>query len=503
MNRRLALVTALTATLGLISCSTSSGTPSSSTSARSTITVGSTLEPPTLDPTKSSAAAIPEVLRDNVLQGLVRLDDGGNVQPQLATSWDLSANNTVYTFHLVTGATWHDGSPFTAKDVVFTLMHDADPATNHPFKAQFKVIDSVTAPDDHTVKVALKQYSANFLFDLGLGEGVVYQQKNLSQLASDPIGTGPFRFDHWVHGDSITLLRYDGYWRSKARVQKVVFKYITDANAMNNALLSNDLDVISRVTGPEQLPAFVGNSKYKVFQGLSTSKVIISLNNSDGALADLRVRQAISFAIDRKAVIDGSQSGYGVPIGTHAVPGDPYYVDLTGVYAHDPAKARQLLAEAGHASDLSFTLTLPPPPYAQRGGEIIASELEAVGIKVNLVSVDFPRWLSDVFGNGQFDMTIIAHVEPRDIAQFGNPQYYWHYDSPAVQQLLKQADAEPDASTRNQLYQQVEHQITADAVDVWLYVLPSLAVTRSDVAGYPKNRLMSGIDMSGVYVTSS
>lgn len=502
MSRRIVLAGMVLVSMVAGGCSSTSTGSSSSTSARSTITVGSTLEPPTLDPTKSSAAAIPEVLRDNVLLGLVRLDDGGNIQPQLASSWDLSPDNTTYTFHLVPTATWQDGSAFTAADVVFTLNHDADPATNHPFKAQFAVIASTQAVDTHTVQVKLKQYSATFLFDLALGEGVIYQQKNLSQLATHPIGTGPFEFGNWVHGDSITLTRYDGYWGTKARVQKVVFKYITDPNAMNNALLSNAIDVISRVSGPEQLPAFIGNPKYDVLQGQTTTKVIMTMNNTSGALSDVRVRQAISFAVDRKAVIDGAQSGYGLPIGTHAAPADPYYVDLTGVYAYSPTKAKALLAAAGHANDLSFTLTLPPPSYAQRGGEIIASELQAVGIKVTTVNVDFTRWLSDVFTAGKFDLTIIGHVEPRDLYQYGNTSYYWHYDNPQVQQLLAQADAQPDATKRNQLYQQVERQITTDAVNVWLFDLPSLAVTRSDIVGYQKNRLMSGIDMSGVYVSS-
>lgn len=500
MIQRRALAATLIASLLLVACG-SSGTNGTTptTSARPTISVGSTLEPPTLDPTKSSAAAIPEVLRDNVLQGLVRLDDAGQVQPQLATKWDLSSDGTVYTFHLVTNAKWHDGTPFTASDVVFAFTHDADPATTHPFAAQFAPMASVSAVDTHTVKVTLKQFSANWLYDMALGAGVIYEQKNLPTLATDPIGTGPFKFDHWVRGDSITLVRNDAYWGTKPLVQKVVFKYITDPNAMNNALTAGDIDIISRVSGPEQLTSFKSNPKFNVIQGTTATKVIMAMNNTDGALADVRVRQAISYAIDRKAVIDGAQSGYGVPLGSHSVPGDPWYVDLTGVYPYNPTKAKELLAASGHATGLSFTLTLPPPSYAQRSGQIIADELKAVGINIKIQSVEFPAWLSGAF-KGKFDLTIIGHVEPRDIYQFGNTAYYWHYNNAQVQAWLKQADAQPDASQRNALYEKVERQITSDAVDAWLFVLPSLAVTKSDIVGYQKNRLMPSIDMSDVYV---
>ncbi len=131
--------------------------------------------------------------------------------------------------------------------------------------------------------------------------------------------------------------------------------------------------------------------------GTTEGKTILALNNARKPFDDIRVRRALAYAIDRKALIDGAQSGYGKPIGSHYVPTDPGYVDLTGVYPYDPAKAKALLAEAGVKPGTEITIMLPPPTYARRGGEVIAAMLEQVGIKAKLVPIEWAQWLDQVF----------------------------------------------------------------------------------------------------------
>jgi peptide/nickel transport system substrate-binding protein len=507
---RLALI--LTAWLALAACSGghSGSSTSSPTSTKSSIVVGVTQEPTTLDVTAQATAAIAEDLRDNVYEGLVRVDPSGKVVPQLAKSWDISNDGKVFTFHLAT-AKFHDGSPFTADDVKFSYDRARVPTTVpvNPHVDYWAPVQSVDVVDEHTVKVTLNAFSDGFLFHMGSGSASIVSKNTklatttppATNLATNPMGTGPFKFESWNRGNSLTLVRNEDYWGTKAPLQKVTFKYITDPNAMNNALLAGDIDVIAGVTGPEQLGSFSTNASFKVQEGKPTGKIMVAMNNAAGPTKDLRVRQAISYAIDRKAFIDGIQQGHAVPIGSHAVPNDsePYYVDLTGAYKQDKQKAKDLLTQAGYPNGLTLRISLIPFAYARRGGDILASQLQDVGIKLDVQNVEFPLWLDQTFTKHNYDLTIINHVEARDIGNYGNPKYYWGYDSPQVKTLLAQADAEQDTKKRNDLYGQVERQITNDAVNAWLMSPNSLGVIRSNLHGYPPSRVAASIYLGAAY----
>ena len=507
---RLALILMALVAAAACAAGSSSSTSGPHTSTRSSITVGVTQEPTTLDVTAQATAAIAEDLRDNVYEGLVRTDPTGRVVPQLAKSWDVSSDGKVFTFHLVT-AKFHNGSPFTAADVKFSYDRARDPGTvpANPHRDYWAPVQSVDVVDDHTVKVTLLQFSDSFLFHMAQGSAAIVPRTThlvstsppATDLATAPVGTGPFKFLSWNRGDSLTLVRSDDYWGPRALLQRVVFKYITDPNAMNNALLAGDIDVISGVTGPEQLGSFTSNAGFKVLEGKPTGKIMVAMNNAAGPTKDQKVRQAISYAIDRKAFIDGIEQGHAVPIGSHAVPNDsePYYVDLTGVYKQDKQKARQLLAEAGYPNGLTLRASLIPFAYARRGGDILASQLQDVGIKLQIANVEFPLWLDQVFTKHNYDLTIINHVEPRDIGNYGNPKYYWGYDNSQVAALLQQADAEQNASRRNDLYSQVQRQVTGDAVNAWLMSPNSLAVIKANLHGYPQSRVSPSIYLGATY----
>lgn len=497
MKTRLLVIVVLMAVL-MAACAQPKKAPTTPTvSPEPKVVLGTTLEPATLDLTSTSQAAIPEVLLYNVLQGLVRIDNEGNIKPLLASSYDVSDDGKTYTFKL-RKANFHDGSPMTAKDVVFTFNRHRAPESKHPFKTQFDPVENVEAVDDSTVRVTLKQFSANWLFNMALGAGVILSEATIGQIAEKPIGTGPFKFDTWTRGDNIRLVRNADYWGKRPPLEEVIFKYIPDPNAMNNALLAGDIDAVSRITAPELLEALKADQRFKVVEGLTNGEVILTMNNTKGSLKDPKVRQAITQAIDRKGLVDAAYGGYGTLIGSHVPPSDPWYVDLTKTNPYDPEKAKQLLKDAGLAEGFTLNLHLPPPSYARRSGEVVAGQLAAVGIKTNIQNVEFPQWLEKVFRGGDFDLTIVAHVEPRDITQYGNAAFYWHYDNAEVRQLLLDADKEPDEKKRNTLYAQVQRKIAQDAVNVWLFLLPEIAVMNKGITGYKENRISFSIDMSEV-----
>src|SRR5215470_6228075 len=464
--RLMRLAAVISVLLAVAACSAASA-PISSTraSSRSTIVVGVTQEPTTMDVTAQATAAIAEDLRDNLYEGLVRTDPTGKIVPQLARSWELSPDGKVYTFHLVT-ASFHDGSSFTADDVKFSYDRAMDPKTvpANPHIDYWAPVQSVDVVDTHTVKVTLKQFSDGFLFHMGQGSAAIIPKGThlaatsppATNLATNPVGTGPFKFESWNRGASLTLVRNERYWGPKAPLLKVIFKYISDPNAMNNALLAGDIDVVSGVTGPEQLGSFLNNASFKVLEGKPTGKIMVAMNNAAGPTKDIRVRQA-------------------------------------------KARARQLLTEAGYPNGLTLRASLIPFAYARRGGDILASQLADVGIKLQPENVEFPLWLDQTFTKHNYDLTIINHVEPRDIGNYGNPKYYWGYDNPQVGQLLKQADGEQDQIKRNDLYAQVERQITSDAVNAWIMSPNSLAVIKSNLHSYPQSRVAPSIYLGAAY----
>ncbi|MEL7416950.1 MAG: ABC transporter substrate-binding protein, partial [Pseudomonadota bacterium] len=163
---------------------------------------------------------------------------------------------------------------------------------------------------------------------------------------------------------------------------------------------------------------------------------ILSTNNKMPPFDNLKVRQALAHAINRQEIIDGAMFGYGTPIGTHFAPHNPAYMDLTALSGYDPEKAKALLAEAGFADGFTTTLKLPPPSYARRGGEIIASQLRAVGIETEISNLEWAQWLEEVFRGKDFGLTIVSHTEPMDIGIYARDDYYFQYESDEFKQLI-------------------------------------------------------------------
>ncbi|GIJ30077.1 peptide ABC transporter substrate-binding protein [Micromonospora qiuiae] len=489
----------LATALALTACS--GGGDSNTTkgdSGSGTVTLGAYLEPVSLDLTAEAGAAIPQVLLYNVYEGLVRQDaDTGEVKPLLANEWAVSDDGTEYTFTLRDGVTFHDGQKLTAQDVVWSFKRVTEEGSTNPFKSQMAVVSAVEAPDESTVVVTLSRPSQSWLADIAGRVGVVLKE-GATDLATQPNGTGPLKFEKWNRGDSITLVRNDGYWGEPARVGQAVFRYITDPNALNNAMLSGQLDIVANIQAPQLLEVFKGNQQFEVVEGVTTGEVVLAMNNSKGPLADVRVRQAIRHAIDHQALVDTVWSGYGTLIGSMVPPSDPWFEDRTGDFPHDPAKAKQLLAAAGHANGLTLTMDVPPPGYARSSAQFVASQLAEVGITVTQNNVEMPQWLDKVLGQANYDLSIIAHVEPRDLVRYGQPDYYYRYNNPAVTQLMNEADTALDAAVRDKKYAEAARIISEEAASDWLFLLPNLAVIRQGVTGYPKDAVTQSFDVTKV-----
>ena len=472
-------------------------TATSAFAARTDLVIGIPLEPPHLDPTAGAAAAIREVTYANVFEGLTRIGPNGEVLPDLAESWTISDDGKVYTFKLHSGVKFHDGADFSADDVKFSLDRARAENSVNAQKQLFAAIDKVDVVDPATVKVTLTHPQGSFLYNMGWGDAVIVSPKSADTNKEKPVGTGPFKFGNWAKGSSITLLKSEHYWGAPVFLEKVEFRIVPDAAAAVPALLSGDIQAFP-FFDPDSVSQVKDDPRFKVVVGATEGETILSINNKKPPFDKLQVRQAISYALDRKAIIDGASAGLGLPIGSHMSPANKYYVDLTGRYPHDVAKAKELLKEAGLENGFKATLKLPPTTYARLGGEIIASQLRDVGINLEIIPVEWAQWLDQVFTKKDYDLTIVSHTEPNDIDIYSRKDYYFNYANPAFNKVIADLELTSDEAKRKELYAQAQKILADDAVVGFLYELPKVGVWDAKLQGLWENAPIPANDLTKV-----
>ncbi|HEX7924255.1 MAG TPA: ABC transporter substrate-binding protein, partial [Bradyrhizobium sp.] len=463
--------------------------PSLAQGKKDSVVMGMTLEPPGLDPTNAAAAAIAEVTLYNVYETLTKINEDGSVSPLLAESWQASPDLKTYTFKLRKGVKFHNGEPFDSAAVKFTFDRAAAPTSTNKDRSLYQAFASVTAPDPETIIVALKYSEPNLPFLLGQASGSIVEPKSAPTDVTQPVGTGPYTLGSWAKGSSITLVKWPEYRNAAAiKLAKVTIRFIGDPAAQVAALLSGDVDAFPRVAAARSLAQFKADPRFNVLIGGSRTKTIVGINERKKPLDDVRVRRAILAAIDRKAMIDGAVDGFGTPIGSFYTPGSLGYVDTTGINPYDPELAKKLLAEAGVKTPLELSLKLPPPSYARQGGEVLAAQLAKVGIVAKIENVEWAQWLSQVFtGPHNYDLTIVAHVEPFDLVKMTEPDYYLGYKSEAFNALYQQIMATPDEAGRAKLLGDAQRMLATDAVAGFLFQPQLITIASKKLKGVWKD----------------
>lgn len=466
--------------------------------ARTSLSVGLSLEPPTLDPTANPAEPIRFVTNGNVFEGLTRIDEDGRVQPLLAQGWTVSEGGLRYAFHLRPGVRFHDGTAFDCSVVRFSYGRATAEGSINPQKQLFAPVRRVDCPSPLEAVVTLARPTGDFLYDMAWPDAAMVAPGSAAGNGAHPVGTGPYRFESWRRGDGVTLRRFDAWWGARPAIETVTFRFIGDPLAASSALEGGELDAFPSFPSRALLARFRGNERFAVVRGTFPAKVILALNEARHPFGDIRVRRALAHAIDRRAILQALDAPDGTVIGSHMSPSDPDYVDLSGRYPFDPAQARRLLGAAGVAPGTRLVISLPPLDYARKGGELVAAYLAGVGLDATLAPVEWPRWLSEVFAHGAYDATIVAHVEPHDLDIYARPHYYFGYHDPAYAALYARYEASGDPAERHRLALDLQAKLADDEPNVFLFSFPRYNVWDRRLHGMWSNQPIPAMPIAGV-----
>lgn len=462
------------------------------------VVISISLEPDSLDPTQSAAASIGEVVHYNVFENLVRINENGTLSGQLAHAWSQDEAGLRYTFQLRQDVVFHDGAALNAQVVRFSFERAGAPSsTNKAKKALFDNIARIDTPEPYTVVLTLHHPDASALFRLSESPAVILHPASAAQAASAPVGTGPYQFAQWEKGWGVTLVKSPRYRHAaQVKLAQATFRFIPDPAMQAQAVRSGEVDVFFNIATDNAL-RFRSDPRYQVLVGASNGKGMLAFNHRRPPLNDVRVRRAISHAIDREGFIKNVLYGQGSAIGSHFSPADAGYVHLTGVYPFDPSRARGLLKAAGVQLPLKLALTLPPTPYARAGGPVVAAALAQVGIELAIEPVDWAQWLAGTF-KGDFDVTLINHVEPLDYKIYTDPAYYFGYDSAEFRDLVARHDAAPNARARALLFAQLQRHLATDAANAWIFTPQLSTVARKGLKGLWMNYPIFAHDLAAM-----
>jgi peptide/nickel transport system substrate-binding protein len=384
--------------------------------------------------------------------------------------------------------------------VKFVLDRAMNPETKHPYPGYYKAIRDIIVKDDFTITIALSETNANFLLNMARQGSVIYPREAVDTLKSAPVGTGPFTVQDWVRGDRIVLKKAPDYHvKGLPKLDRVVYRFMPDPNAVQAALKAGDIDVSFFGLGPEHVVELKKDARFQVVTGDTTNDVILAMNNAKKPYSDVRVRRAITHAVNKPDVLKGAMFGMGRILGSNVDPLNPYFVDLAGAMPYDPAKAKKLLAEAGYPNGFDTVLKVSPQYYyTVRTGEILADQLKKVGVNVKIEQIEWSNWIARVWREAEYDLTIIGHAESWDIANYANPKYYYRYDSKKFQDLFQQSEVTLDDKARRDQYVQLQKMLVEDAPAVWLYMHPRLVVAKKGVTGIWKDLPVPSADLSEV-----
>lgn len=460
------------------------------------------VDPDGLDPHRTTAASTFQIT-NNLYDTLIKVTPEGEFEPGLAESWEISEDGLTITFTLREGISFHNGREMTAEDVEFSFQRLMDEES--PRAGDYANIKEINVVDESTIEFVTENLNAALLSDFAYPWTAIVAEEAVENLRNEPVGTGPFKLAKWIPQQQLVLTKNEDHY-DPAILETINFKMMPDATSQVSALQAGELDIIG-VTG-DLVSQFEGQDAFTILENEANSIQLMAMNLENEALADERVRQAINYAVDKQALIETVWWGYGQQIGSHYPPILKEYAGTNDVITHDPEKAEELLAEAGYSDGLELDMYLPASYQAYvDAGQIIADELGKVGITLNIEIVEWATWLSDVYTDREYDLTVVGHTGRLDpyvlLSRYHTEsgENYFNYSNERVDEILTLVQEELDDNARLTLYQEMQEILAKEVPAFYIQSPTALTVTGHDVAGYTAYPI-DIYEMKDVYFTN-
>ncbi len=445
------------------------------------------------------------VAYQNLFNRLVKQTISNEIVGDLAESWEFSDDGLTLTFHLRQDVTWHDGEPFTSRDVKWTFDHIR---TDGYQSNSFKQLSEITCPDDYTAVFHLSEPNSGIIASIAwLGTFIlpahIYDTEEYDWSENpanfQPVGTGPFKFVSYEKGVAIRMERNEDYFDGAPYVDELIISIIPDATTAFQAWMTGEIDDILSGCPSSEIAALMQNPNYNVYQYVSTGRAYLSFNLTEGPFADVRVREAVDLALNRQEILDKAAKGIGKVPTTYMTPVFDWAMSETATSPEmDRERAEQLLQEAGYTRDengfyFSCTLDTFESGNFKDTATVIQAQLKEIGIDVKLNITEIANFQTKVLDNYDFDMALNSGSQGPDASAIENrigsdgSLNISRYSNPQVDELLKQAVAVSDTQQRGDVYRQIQEIMKRD--------LPMVIVT-DEIYSYPVKATIHGHPLS-------
>jgi peptide/nickel transport system substrate-binding protein len=438
---------------------------------------------------------------DNLIfDDLLERDEHLNVKPGLADKWEIPDPLT-YVFHLHPGVRFHNGAELTSRDVKWTFDSLLGSKIRSTKSAAYRLVDHIDAPDDLTIVFHLKQPFATLLWNLSDGAIGIVPYGTLSEMSDHPIGSGPFRFVSAEPDKEVVLERNDNYWGEKARLDRVRFAVVPDMTTRALELRKGSADIAINSLTPDMVVTLEQEPRLAILRGPGTVLQYMGFNYRDPILKDVRVRQALAYAIDRRPMLEYLWRGFAQPAASILPPQSWAYSADVPIYNYDPERARQLLDSAGYPATSGIRFHMMMKTSTDENTRLMVAvlqqQLRQVQIQLDVRTYEFGTFFADI-SRGAFQFYSLRWIggnEDPDIFEYAfhsskftpNGANRSFYSNPKVDALIDQARSELDQETRRQLYAQLQRILAEDLPSINLWYLDNVLVHSQRVTNLSLN----------------